>query len=325
MSDIEKSFAFLGDNIPSWFRNLVEMEEKIMNLQKEVAKAPASKLPMKRKTGSIESIRDLDNILAAPCSPATPQQQASLVTPKAKPASVASGAASAPCMYRSRHMIMVYYDGQIQKQFETLVRSIGMGRNLLRKGKMAARMEALAELANSDDDESEDDDEDNIMSKIQYRRRTGLSSMPSRPSMRSSPTKPSATPEALFDAVDKALEQAQALCERAAHQSLRDGHCRKELEGMRAYFQEVLNTSTTELARYSARQEKKEDAPTTAPAAVPQPLRVEIEAKQLVAVIQPLPVMPSSKAMDIEIDDDDDDSDEEFRMPPVRLTSRVRA
>ena len=288
MAETEKPFAYLHENIPQWLCHLDQVQEKIAHMQSEIAKMPAPARPsMRRKTGSIESIRELDAILvdagpsAAPASAPAPApasaQHPEKLTLKRKPTSRLSGDGSGPIKYRTRAMTIVYYDGQIQKQFESLVRSIGSGRNLLRKGKMAvmaARMEAMADFSSSDEDEPEEDHVENVMSKIQFRRRTGLSSArsggpPRGRHERSAST--NSTPESVFDSVDKALEQAQALCERAAHQSLRDGQCRNELDGTRKYLREVLEAAAKETARHKAwaqRQPQLESPPaSTAPRA----------------------------------------------------------
>src|SRR5262249_8319915 len=153
---IEKSFNFLHDNIPGWFQTIKEIEDKVVTMQNDIAKMPKTTAPsMKRKTNSIESIRDLDAVAIEPATEpptSTAAQQGPLPTRKRKPASVVSGQHSGVPKIRQRHLLVVYYDGQIQKAFESLVRSIGTGRNHLRKGKMEAKMNALAELAGSDDD-----------------------------------------------------------------------------------------------------------------------------------------------------------------------------
>jgi hypothetical protein len=328
MSDIEKSFTFLHDSIPSWFTNVNEIEEKVAHLQSELTKidvVPTS-MPLKRRTGSVESIREIDGMLED-ASPVTTAQQSLFASRKRKSPSVISHA-SGPSKYRSRTMIMVQYDGQVQKLFETLVRSIGTGRNMLRKGKMAARMEALAALAGPDDaDDSEDTDDDALMSKIGYRHRAGHSSMRARAPLRmgrgESSLPSSGTPVELFDSTDKALEHAQGLCERAAHQSLRDGTCRKEMDGVRKHFEEVLVSARKEVEKFNARKEKE---------AVEEEVGIEIEVSTPSVVMQPKILLPrpapatahtTLKAVDIEVDDDEDDDDMDFVMPPVRLTSRA--
>ncbi|KAF2800118.1 hypothetical protein K505DRAFT_320734 [Melanomma pulvis-pyrius CBS 109.77] len=323
MSDIEKSFVYLHDSIPSWFSNIGEIEERVANLQSEMNKVPVSgSMPMKRRTGSVESIRDLDGILEDPATSTTPQQSSR----KRKTPSVLSHA-SGPSKYRSRTMVVVQYDGQVQKSFETLVRNIGTGRNMLRKGKMAARMEALAELAGPDDaDDDDDSDDSGLMSKIGYRHRAGLSPMRTRGAMRlgrSESNNPSSgTPVELFDSTDKALEHAQGLCERAAHQSLRDGNCRKELEGVRKHLEDVLEAATREVEKFNARKEK--DVPKEDLEIESSPPLVVVQPKALLPNIRPAPATAHTtlKAVDIEVDDDEED-DVDFVMPPIRFTSRA--
>jgi hypothetical protein len=328
MSDIEKSFAYLHDNIPPWLKTLSEIESKIAIMQNEIAKVPVS--PLKRKTGSVESIRDLDDIVQDPDRSA-PQQTSPARPGNPNPQPVDSGTPSASFKVRSKAMmIIVHYDGQIQKDFEQLVRNIGTGRNLLRKGKMAARAEALAELASSDSDSegSDNEDVDNIRSKIQFRRRAGLSSMRSRPTTRAgaNPSSSTSTPEALFDSTDKALEQAQSLCERAAHQSLREGDCRKELDSVRKHFQDILDSARTEVAKHKARREKEAERKASMEA---KRTSTNSTSSQAEAEIKPiLPVKPppppvTTKSMEIEIDDEDEDDDLDIVMPPIRLTSRA--
>ncbi|KAF2645347.1 hypothetical protein P280DRAFT_513258 [Massarina eburnea CBS 473.64] len=332
MSDIEKSFTFLHENIAQWLANIAEVEAKVVKMQAELAKVPARSLPMKRKTGSTESLRDLNAIMEEPSSsPAPPSSP--LITRKRKP-SIPSGNASGPSKYRSRMMIMVTYDGDVQKSFEQLVRAVGTGRNLLRKGKMAAKLEAMAALAGSDDDDDGDND-DVIMSKIGYRHRTGLSSMRTRATMtQTSVSDSSSTPVELFDSTDKELESAQSLCEKAAHQSLREGDCRKELEAVRKHFGGVQETAKQEVARYVARKEKEEKERAAAPpeptigtpTPTPAPAPIIPEPKQIQPVHVPIPsstLHSSTQVIDIEVDDEEEEEDTHFVMPPIRLTSRV--
>jgi hypothetical protein len=239
-------------------------------------------------------------------------------------------------------MIVVSYDGDVQKAFELLVRSIGTGRNMLRKAKMEARMNEMAARAESSEEEDEDDDgeEDVSQSRINYRAR--MSSLRARSAARRSGrlgvSSGSPTPAELFDATDKTLEQAQELCEKAAHLTLRDGDCRKELEGVRTHFQSLLETAKTEVTKCNAR--KLHDPPelhahdtsdtsvssiepeTSYRKHAPQATLPEPTPESLPKTTDPnAPTSMPPKIVDMEVDDDDDD-DEPFIMPPVRLTSR---
>ncbi|KAL1591378.1 hypothetical protein SLS60_011991 [Paraconiothyrium brasiliense] len=332
MGDIEKSFAFLHENIPQWLTNVAEIEKKIVAMQSELSKIPVSRsLPFKKRTGSVESIRDLDAIREEPDALAAGAHQSEPTARKRKEPSLLSGQQSGPSKLRSRTMIVVNYDGQIQTSFEHLVRAIGTGRNMLRKGKMAAKMDAMAAMAGSSDDDDDDDNSSSaIMAKIGYRHR-GLSSMRARGMMRMTEGT-SSTPVECFDTADKALEEAQALCERAAHQSLREGDCRKELDSVRKHFNEVAELAKTEVARYNAQklaatEKQQEEALRQGPKPEQQPTITlpDIEKKSIPPVIRPsIPTYNSStKVIDIEIDDEEDTDDANFVIPPIRLTSRV--
>ncbi|KAF2265781.1 hypothetical protein CC78DRAFT_174203 [Lojkania enalia] len=320
MSDTDKAFAFLSDNIPSWLKQLAHVEEKIAQMRSEIAKVPVNRYPpLKRKTGSVESIRDLDAIMEVRGT-STPAQQSPVITRKRKTPSVLSGQTSGPIKYRSRTMIIVQYDGEIQKAFETLVRNIGTARNMLRKGKMAAKLEAMVDLVGSDDDSEGDDDD--VMAKIGYRRRVGISSMRMRGAMRNGGTLSNVTtsPTELFDTTDKSLELAQVLCEKAAHQSLRDGECKAQLDTVGKHFEETLETASKEVAKRVARREreaaKEESNINLSPSTT-------VEANPTVAIIRPTvsAALTTAKAVDIEIDDNSEEED--FVMPPIRLTSRA--
>ena len=328
MSDVEKAFTNLHDNVPTWLKDVAELEEKVRLMQDEISKVPVSKSPfMKRKTGSVESIRDLDAIMEEATTSGA-GETGQVASRKRKTPSLMSGA-SGPLKSRTRTMVIVQYDGEIQKSFEKLVRAIGTGRNMLRKGKMAAKMNALAELAGDDDEDDSDSSSDAVMSKIGYRHRAGISSMRSRvAAMRNGGgiTGGANAPVELFDSADKSLELAQGLCEKAAHHTLRDGDCRKDLEGVRKHFEEVLETASKEVAKYAARkdQESKEN-PAEAPKIESTPISMlPKDMNPALSEKHPMPSVPiMSKVMDIEVDDEEED-DVEFTMPPVRLMSRVR-
>lgn len=82
---------------------------------------------------------------------------------KRKTDSIASAESQAP-KYRTRSMIIVYYDSAVQIAFEDLVKFVSGSRNSMRKGKMAvkmAEMKRAAELeiggSSDEDDDGEDD------------------------------------------------------------------------------------------------------------------------------------------------------------------------
>ena len=348
MSEIAKSFTFLQDNIPQWLQDITRVEEKVAAMQEEIVRVPTALSPLaKRKTESIESIRpERTGAIAEATPPSQGAQTDPVANRKRKTLSVASGRASGPSRFR-RTMVITSYDGDMQKSLELLVRAIGTGRNLLRKAKMEAKLNELAALAESseDEDEADDDEAEAIVAKVSYR--PHMASMRARAAARRGGGRGvgsgGSAPVTLFDATDKTLENAQLLCEKAAHLTLRDGDCRKELEGVRKGFVDVLQTAKTEAAKCAATkslappEDRAQDTSDTSVSSVepsykkhfpqisPPSPESESEPKNTLPSIPTTSVPAVSKTMVIEVDDDDDDEEEEFVMPAVRLTSRYRA
>jgi hypothetical protein len=349
MSDIEKSFAFLHDSIPQWLQDIAGLEEKAAAMQQDIVRISASMSPFpKHTTSSTHSIKqDGMNAIAEDAAASQGTQTEPLGSRKRKTQSVLSGRASGPLRYR-RTMVVVTYDGDMQKSFELLVRAIGTGRNMLRKAKMEAKMNELAALAGSseDEDEADEDEEEAVMAKISYRPR--MSSMRNRAAAmrggRHGASSGVATPAALFDTTDKMLEQAQSLCEKASHVILRDGDCRTELGGIRKSFVDVLETAKTQVAKCDAAKllepqeisstntsdtslSSTEDPPYKKhfPGLSRPPPELQSKNTPLSIPAAPAPQFPH-KTMEIEVDDDDDDDDEpDFVLPHVRYTSRFSA
>lgn len=349
MSDIAKSFAYLQDNIPQWLQNIARVEEKVTAMQDEITKVAVSRSPFaKSKSDSVESIRTGKmEAVAEEAAPTIDAHTSPLASRKRKTASVLSGRISGRIRYQPRTMVVVSYDGDVQKSLELLVRAIGVGRNLLRKARMESKMNELAALAGSSEDEEDDvghSEEEELVPRSNYRPR--MSSMRARAAARTSGrlgvTNGTNTPVALFETTDKRLEQAQELCEKAAHLTLREGDCRKELAEVRKSFQDVLHTAETEVVKCNA--QKLQDTPelqqhdtsdtsissleTPSGDHYPQPLLPTLapEPKPKVPELAGLtPAISEPKIVDMEIDDDDEDEDVDFVMPPVRLTSRMNA
>ncbi|KAF2143682.1 uncharacterized protein K452DRAFT_285717 [Aplosporella prunicola CBS 121167] len=347
MSDSEKCFTYLCDNIPSWIESLAHVRKRIEDKQDEVEKVPV--VQKIRKSGSTESLKPgKENFLeqetgdyASPNALPNASNETSEIPNQAtrlaqanrkrKTASVISKQ-SAVTKYRTRTMIVVYYDSEVQKAFENLVRNIGTGRNLLRKGKMAARMEAMTAETGPDDNE-DDDDFDPVLSKIGYRPRVGIGAFRTTRGM-GGPGGLDGGSEA-FDTADKALENAQSLCERGAHQVLRDGDCRTEVDGARKAFEEVSKLAEQEAAKQKEKAEKaaekarqREERRKSQPADRNSSSTMDTDSKLLPATddskLFPATVSSAPKIDHIEVDVDG--SDDDFVMPTLprlRLTSRV--
>ncbi|EWZ78765.1 hypothetical protein FOXG_14218 [Fusarium oxysporum f. sp. lycopersici 4287] len=147
----------------------------------------------------------------------------------------------APAAYRTRSMIIVYYDSYVQSFFDDLVRFVSSSRNLMRKAKMAARVAQIKKLA--EQDVSEDGSNDDALPSLRYMssRRFGPMSI-SRPGAGDQP------PD-VYDKLDKGLEFVQSMCEHGAHQFLRDGDCNDEISKVQKRLTEILEMAKTEMER----------------------------------------------------------------------------
>ncbi|KAI5463099.1 hypothetical protein BGZ63DRAFT_352728 [Mariannaea sp. PMI_226] len=161
-------------------------------------------------------------------------------------------AEDSPQTYRTRSMIIVYYDSYVQGFFDELVRFVSSSRNLMRKAKMAAKVAQIKKLAEVDvsGDGNEDGDENGIdtLPSLRYmstRRFNPISSI-SRPGF--GPGSKDQPPD-VYEKLDKSLETVQSMCEHGAHQFLRDGDCNDEIEKARTQLTEVLEMATKEMDR----------------------------------------------------------------------------
>ncbi|KUJ16211.1 uncharacterized protein LY89DRAFT_77465 [Mollisia scopiformis] len=83
---------------------------------------------------------------------------------KRKTESLASNESSVAPKYRTRSMIIVYYDSAVQTAFEELVKFVSGSRNAMRKGKMATKMAEMKRAAEMEvgDDDDDDEEEENV-------------------------------------------------------------------------------------------------------------------------------------------------------------------
>ncbi|XXG94389.1 hypothetical protein Hte_000644 [Hypoxylon texense] len=193
--------------------------------------------------------------------------------------------------YRSRNMIIVYYDSYVQSFFEELVKFVSIQRNSMRKAKMAAKVaqiKRLAELEMPDEDEEDDDagggseelkprdghiaaDNDAIAPKpkndgpeelrlrFMSTRQLGSRNLAAgRLNMRG--TRSGLTGRLgsfqdkgdIWEELDKGLEFVQGMCEHGAHQFLRDGDCSDEVEKIKTRLAQTKEMADKELARIVA-------------------------------------------------------------------------
>lgn len=269
-----KSFTTLLESVPGWIADLEAILSTATDRQNEILfeEQPVDSLPAlarkSSKASSVHSRRSQDEKHevqnATPDSPEPtllrpqlPHMTASdalrLAQRKRKTVSVCSGNQSGPSKYRSRSMIVIFYDGDVQKRFETLVRAISTCRNAIRRGKMGAKVDHLSRTGSSSSEGSTSGGEDMIVNlgKLGYR-----STRPGRTHVGAF-GKDDGTET--FDKVDTLLDEGQSQCERAAHQVLRDGDCVLELTSAKEHLAEVLVLAEAELPALRKKSEKAAD------------------------------------------------------------------
>ncbi|KAI1853316.1 hypothetical protein JX265_000185 [Neoarthrinium moseri] len=223
---------------------------------------------------------------------ATAQRRARAVLRKRQKTDSMISGEGAPPTYRTRSMILVYYDSYVQSFFEELVKFVSAQRNLMRKAKMAAKVaqiKRLAELEMPDDDDDDDNDVDDPLQpgdaliaadpaiasrpprearedlKLRYvstRMMGPTSRMPHAglAQMRGSyggmdmlnrGLSDMDQPSDVFDELDRGLEFVQGMCERAAHQFLRDGDCEEEIAKIKRRLAQTKEVADHEMERLS--------------------------------------------------------------------------
>lgn len=342
-----KCFTSLLESVPRWIADLenilksaIERQDRLLFENQPVDSQLEVKWKLSRSS-SLHSKRSHDekthhSILeqdeAAPSRPQlahmTKSDALRLSQRKRKTASALSGGASGSYKYRSRGMVVIYYDGDIQKRLEALVRSIGTSRNSLRKGKTSARVHGLTWSS------FEDDDERNASGVPVVEMTKAVGGSPSPLERRSEGMKPERD---AFVIVDGLLERAQAMCERAAHQLLRDGDCTPEMTTAKEQFASAQEIGTHELPalrkiadkaaeRQRQREEKKEaqaeDGARTLPATNPSD-------EKLLAADDPF---SSSRTLEVDLEPDDSDGDGssmdgkgvEFAIAGMKMGNRIQ-
>ncbi|KHN97929.1 uncharacterized protein MAM_04318 [Metarhizium album ARSEF 1941] len=189
------------------------------------------------------------------CEAVNAHARACAQTKKKQRSSLAPFAEGVPPTYRTRSMIIVYYDSYVQGFFDELVRFISSSRNLMRKAKMAAKVaqiKRMAELEIANDAQRTSDERfavDAIPSlRYMNTRRVGTTSQELTPGEASRSVGPG-QPADVYDSLDKSLEFVQSTCEHGAHQFLRDADCYDEIEKILTCLAEVLKAANQEIDR----------------------------------------------------------------------------
>lgn len=278
------SFVYLTDNIPDWATQLASLTkyaaDKNAEFVAEYAKVVSKIKPKRLKSPSLNSIHSIED-KSVHLSQIDPHNENTLPEPpgpieidpleagnkylyaqaqrKRKPGTSIRSGASGPQKFRSKNQVIIYYDSHVQNQLDSMVKAVGSARNNLRKGKnalIASRGFKLPALSRKYNTSWHTPSLENIHSQSPSYDSPKLSG---KYALRSSSQAPADEDEACFADVDKMLEGVQNLYETAAHQFLRDGDCRTELESAKAQLDMVLEKAkpTVETLKEKARKEEE--------------------------------------------------------------------
>ncbi|KAK1580154.1 uncharacterized protein LY79DRAFT_521464 [Colletotrichum navitas] len=191
-----------------------------------------------------------------------------VVEKRPRPNSVMSTEEDAPAKYRSRKLVLVYYDSYVESFFEELVKFVSASRNLMRKAKMAAKVATIRRLAEREQPEGDDAESagdlqpdttggagaaSDALPSLRYMstRRMGPNGRKGSSYARSGAggaMMGDSGPDA-YDELDKCLEYIQNQSEHAAHQFLRDGDCTEEIGNIQRRLAETKDLAQKEMER----------------------------------------------------------------------------
>jgi hypothetical protein len=338
--DALKSFTHITDNLPSWLTQLDELSVQVTKQHARFTRLTHfTEVKLARKKhDSTESLRPKadDNpeptaiVITDASVPPTSQPVSNNaiiladtsrnILRKRKPSLALSGA-SGPQRYRTRSMIVVYYDSDIQDAFEMLVRNIAGARNNLRKGKTAASFKNRMAAMGMGGDRCGGAGMFPLLDP-KMRLKIGINRQVSGTST-----------DAAFETMDQDLEKAQSLCEIAAHQMLRDGDCRLEIEETKERVANCLKIAKEEVEKLKeeAKEEEAQEAreaqetvdfvPETTTHEQPRPEPIEIVIYEKV---EHPPIKHSNFAGTgaIEVDNESDASSVHVDLSAIRRTRR---
>lgn len=365
--DAITSFQYLVDSLPAWRDQVTQLTTytsgKHQEFKAEYDRLISQAKPRRHKSSSINSIHtndephqeDIDSQSKLPMHVPSPMEISPFeagnryiyaqATKKRKPGTSFRSGASGPMKFRNKHMVVIYYDSHVQGQLDALVKSLGASRNNLRKGKMAYTLSKglqLPTLGRKLDASPSVSGFDSIKSVPSYPKPLEiLTTKGELPSL----SQEVPTGEAAFKQADKDLEICQNLCETAAHQFLRDGDCKLELDTVLKNLEKVSDVANSTLESLKAEEEtKKQPSAASDDADASEPMDMESDTtlvKQKSRDIHPFlhkadypletsfnskrPPMPTAisapPAMaEIEVDDETDQSSIEMDMSKFRTT-----
>ena len=281
------TYSNLLTSIPQWTTDLTSLREHVIvkhaEFVAEYKRILAHARPKRRKSASIRSIRTSENkhdaevpaIEVSSAEPGSPPPADPVeispfeagnrylyaqVRRKRKSTSSMRSGASGPQNFRTKQMVVIYYDAQVQIQFEAMVQALGAARNELRKARQAdslSRGLALPRLTRRRD-QTHSALSNTPLQETKTSTPLDLSDKTDANSPQSN-TLLDAHADSTFLSIDKDLESVQTLCETAAHQFLRDGDCKIELDASLAHFESVIKIIKQVKTQLEKEKRAKED------------------------------------------------------------------
>ena len=272
--DALTSFVFLTENLPNWAEKIKDLAEHTATRHNEFAaeyrRLVKQARPKKAKSPSLASNRSNDRSVEnrEGLARSKSSQESVRLNPleagnkhlfssvrdreKNTGVSFRSGA-SGPRRFRQKHAVVIYYDGHVQTSLEAMVRNISTARNNLRKGKKSRDlMKSPMFSFNNFTSSIPDFKPPSFFNTVNINPKAGIDG----------PTQqPPADVEKCFDLADKLLEQAQNLCETAAHQFLRDGDTSLELKNSKEKLEAAVQIATDAIAKLREEEDSAEDDP----------------------------------------------------------------
>jgi hypothetical protein len=196
-----------------------------------------------------------------------PSQQKQSSQPRTVPAVIRKQNTESLASGESK-MIIVYYDGTVQKTLEDFADFLNASWRKMDKGKMAAKMAAkMAEMRRAEElvNTAEDNDAGNIMAadsdsgdadipspELEYVSTTQIKPLRDLAQQADAfgykMARKDTTP-GFFDEIKKELEWCHDQCEDAAHQFLRDGEFSTHVHKIKKKLEEVKNSAEQEMER----------------------------------------------------------------------------
>lgn len=251
------SFQYLVDNVMTWKQSVDDLQTYIRQKYDDCADDSEQQLdqsqPKRRKSASMASIHSDDDDSNSANSKSAPRHAQRKRRPRGSLRSNASGNQK----FRSRRTVVIFYDSHIQSQLDTLVKSYGVARNNLRKGKnayVASHGFGLPALRRQHHNAS--------MSSPRVGSKTGSQSgKPTTLVVTEAPSEP-LKDITVFARADQQLQLVQDLCEKAAHQIIRDGDCKVELDRASQGLQTLFSIAESMLDALKKEEQRKDEIST---------------------------------------------------------------